>query len=212
MTDRRNVAIFDFDKTIVAGDSFRFFGRSWAAGAAERAMLFGYAVAAKLGLITNKRYKELVLQRVWQSLDADERAAKIIAFTSALKELLITAVVMELRAHLDRGDRVIVLSASPEVYLVPLTAEISPDIEAHGSDIREAGGLLEVDNLYGDRKADLARNLIEGTTPNSIHVYTDHKHDLELMKLADRVSLVRPKRATMAAVERAGVHFEVLVP
>jgi phosphatidylglycerophosphatase C len=212
MTDTRSIAIFDFDKTLVSKDSFRLFGTVWAAGPTERVLLLGYAVLARLGLVTNKRYKELVLERVWQPRDADERAAKTAETTDGLGRLLVTAVVAELRAHLEAGDRVIVLSASPVIYLGPLLAEISPDIEVHGSDIWEAGGRLEVGNLFGDRKAELARNLIAGTTPGSIHVYTDHKHDLELMKLADHVTLVRPKPATVAAVERAGLDFEVLVP
>jgi phosphoserine phosphatase len=116
-----------------------------------------------------------------------------------------------MQAHLARGDRVIVLSASPTFYLAPFLREISPDVEVHGSGVDESNG-VRVTNLYGKAKAAIAGGLIADSQPDETHVYTDHRHDLALMKLADRTTLVGPNKATVAAVDDAGLTYEIWLP
>jgi len=204
------LAIFDFDKTLVARDSFRLFGGLGASGPVERALLLGYAALARIGVISNTRYKVLVLRRVWQRRQAPARAVLLTRVQEALQGLVVESTVTALRAHLDRGDRVTVLTASPEFYIAPFLADISPAIELHGSQVQERGGKTRVENLYGKRKAAVAGTLITEMQPGLVHVYTDHEHDIALMRLAGRVSLIRPKAATIAAVEKAGIEFDVL--
>ncbi len=210
MTDPRTLAIFDFDKTLVARDSFRLFGGLGASGPAERALLFGYAALARIGVISNTQYKVLVLRRVWLRRRAPARAVLLTRVQEALQGLVVETTATALRAHLQRGDRVAVLTASPEFYIGPFLADISPAIELHGSQVEERDGKIRVENLYGKRKAAVAGILISEIQPGLVHVYTDHEHDIALMRLAGRVSLVRPKAATIAAVEKAGIEFDVL--
>ena len=61
MSEGSVLALFDFDKTLVSRDSFRLLGDLGARSALERGKLFGDAVVAKLGGMTNERYKERVL-------------------------------------------------------------------------------------------------------------------------------------------------------
>ncbi len=210
MTDPRTLAIFDFDKTLVARDSFRLFGGLGASGPVERALLFGYAALARIGVISNTRYKVLVLQRVWLRRRAAARAVLLTRVQEALQGLVVESTTTALRAHLDRGDRVAVLTASPEFYIASFLADISPAIELHGSQVQERDGKIRLENLYGKRKAAVAGTLITEMQPGLVHVYTDHEHDIALMRLAGRVSLIRPKAATIAAVEKAGIEFDVL--
>ena len=210
MTDRQTLAIFDFDKTMVARDSFRLFSDLCASGSTERALLLGYAALAKVGVISNTRYKAIVVQRVWQRRDAADRAAKLLELHNELAAMIVEPTIAALHDHLERGDRVVVLSASPEFYLAPFLQEVLPGVELRASEIEERNGKIQVENLHGKRKAALAGDLITEMQPGLVHVYTDHEHDLALMRLADRVSLVRPKPATIAAVEQAGIEFEVL--
>lgn len=210
MTDPRTLAIFDFDKTLVARDSFRLFGGLGASGPLERARLFGYAALARVGVISNTRYKVLVLRRVWLRRQAAARTVLLARVQAALEGLVIASTDTALRAHLQRGDRVAVLTASPEFYIAPFLADISPAIELHGSQVEERDGKIRVDNLYGKRKAAVAGTLISEMEPGLVHVYTDHEHDIALMRLAGRVSLVRPRAATITAVEKAGIEFDVL--
>lgn len=210
MSHPRTLALFDFDKTLVSRDSFRLFGSLGAGGAIERSLLFTYAGLAKIGAISNARYKELVIARVWQRLDSSGRDALLDRVRNALAASLIDPAMTAMRGHLERGDPVAILTASPEFYLVRFLEEVSSDIALHGTLFEEVEGRVVVRNLYGERKAVLAVSLITEAAADAVHVYTDHHSDIALMKLADRVSLVDPKRPTIAAVQKAGIAYEVL--
>lgn len=202
--------IFDFDKTLVGRDSFRLFGHIGASGPVERALLVGYAVASKLGLISNGRYKELVLGRVWLRRTMRERAALLDAVRDALRAVTVAPTVEALQSHIRRGDVVAVLTASPEFYVTQFLAEISEDVDVRGSAVVESGDRVRVDNLYGERKAVAAAELIVEIGAGTVHVYTDHADDLALMKLADMITLVDPPQSTIAAADRAGLTYEIL--
>ncbi|MBW1886215.1 MAG: haloacid dehalogenase-like hydrolase [Deltaproteobacteria bacterium] len=210
MSEGSVLALFDFDKTLISRDSFRLLAEMGARSAFERWLLFVYAASAKLGWIDNRRYKTLVLYRIWRGRPAGEREELIDAHGSAMRALSIDAAWMRLRAHLENGDRVAVLSASPEFYLVPYIASISPEVAVHGSMVLETPEALRVENLYRERKAARAAELIERYEPSRVIVYTDHRDDIALMRLADHVVLVRPQAATRQLVREAGIEFEVL--
>ncbi|NIS31973.1 MAG: hypothetical protein GWO04_19355, partial [Actinobacteria bacterium] len=74
----------------------------------------------------------------------------------------------------------------------------------------ESGDRVRVDNLYGERKAVAAAELIAASGAGIVHVYTDHADDLALMKLADMITLVDPPQSTIAAADRAGLTYEIL--
>jgi phosphoserine phosphatase len=211
MSDGLVLALFDFDKTLVARDSFRLFAEMGACSLFERWLLFAYAASAKLGWLDNQRYKTLVLDRIWRGRSTGEREELIGAHQVAMRALSIDAAWMRLRAHLDSGDRVAVLSASPEFYLVPYIASISPEIGAYGSMVLETPEALQVENLFRECKAARAAELIERYRPSRVVVYTDHRDDIELMRLGDRVVLVRPEATTQQLVRDEGIEFEVLV-
>lgn len=210
MSDGAILALFDFDKTLISRDSFRLFAELGARSWFERWLLFVYAVSAKLGWIDNRRYKTLVLGRIWRWRSASERDELIDAHKAAMRALSIDSAWMRLHAHLEGGDRVAVLSASPEFYLVPYIASISPEIGVHGSMVRETPEALQVENLFREHKAARAGELIERYGPSRVIVYTDHRDDIELMRLADHVVLVRPQATTRQLLREEGIEFEVL--
>ncbi|NIS31974.1 MAG: hypothetical protein GWO04_19360, partial [Actinobacteria bacterium] len=88
-----------------------------ASGPVERVLLLGYAVASKLGLISNGRYKELLLGRVWLRRSSRERTALLEALHDALRAVTIEPTVEALQSHVRRGDVVAVVTASPELYV-----------------------------------------------------------------------------------------------
>jgi phosphoserine phosphatase len=211
MSEGAVLALFDFDKTLVSRDSFRLFAEIGARSAFERWLLFAYAVATKLGWIDNRRYKILVLDRIWRARPTREREKLIDALHEAMRALSIDSAWRRLRAHLESGDRVAVLSASPEFYLAPFIASVSTDITVHGSTISETPEAIEVENLFRDRKATRGRELIDRYEPARVIVYTDHRDDIALMRLGDHVVLVRPQATTQQRVREEGIEFEVLV-
>jgi HAD superfamily phosphoserine phosphatase-like hydrolase len=211
MTEGTQLAIFDFDKTLVSRDSFRLFGELGARSGLEKLLLFGFAVMCRFGAIDNCRYKELVLGRVWLGRSPDEREALRDKLSAAMTSLTIEPAMAKLRKHLSEGHEVAIFSASPEWYLRPFVHAISAEIEVFGSLIEERPeGGVRVENLFRERKAEKARKFVERRTPSKTWVYTDHRDDLELMRLGDRITLVRPKQSTIDAVRAAGIEFEVI--
>lgn len=204
------LALFDFDKTLVSRDSFRLFGELGARSLFERAGLFGLAVASKLGHLSNRRYKERVLERVWVRRSESQRAGLLEAHAIEMEALAIEASWRRLHAHLEAGDHVAVLSASPSFYLEPFLGRVSPAIEVHGSAVEIDGGKARVTNLYREAKAERGREVADRHPGARKIVYTDHRDDIPLMRLADHVVLVRPEDTTKLRVEEAGIAFEVL--
>ena len=212
MSDGPQLALFDFDKTLVANDSFRLFADMGAGSAIGRGLVFGFAAVCKLGWIDNRRYKELVLDRVWRRRPAEERSKLLREHALAMRSMEIADVWNCLRAHLEAGDVVAVLSASPEFYLAPYLKAVSPAIEVHGSKVDEASAGTTLDNLFRDQKARRAKEIVERVKPRHTVVYTDHIDDVGLMKLADEVHLVRPSERMQEQVREAGIAFEVMAP
>lgn len=204
------LALFDFDKTLVSRDSFRLFGELAARSRCEHAVLFLIAGITKLGWIDNTRYKERVLDRVWRRRPAHERSELLERHARAMSRLGIEPAWARLHAHLERGDHVAVLSASPDFYLAPYLERISPAIEVHGSTVEEKESGVRISNLYRQAKANRAAQIVATIAPARTIVYTDHRDDIEMMRLADRVVLVRPQDTTRQQVHEAGIEFEVL--
>ena len=211
-----DLALFDFDKTLVSRDSFRLFGDLLAEGAGQRAHLFALAVAHKLTLLGNGAYKARVLRAVWAHRSAKEREASLRRFHEALHDCQREAVVEQLREHLAREDEVAILSASPRFYLAPFAHQVwSPDIHVYGSTVQEApggGGKLTVEALYGEKKQAPAHRLIREHDPEAVWAYSDHISDLPLLELADRPHLVHPSRMLRRKAEEENRSFELVPP
>ena len=120
MTAGAPLAIFDIDKTLVARDSFRLVGDLCARGHAERGLRFGFAAICRLVLMTNTRYKKLVLRQVWARGTDAFHEEKLAELHDCLQALLIEPGVHALEKHAGRGDNIAVLSASPLFYLTSL--------------------------------------------------------------------------------------------
>ena len=72
MSESSVLALFDFDKTLISRDSFRLLAEIGARSFFERWLLFLYAGITKLGWIDNRRYKGLVLDRIWRGRSLGE--------------------------------------------------------------------------------------------------------------------------------------------
>jgi phosphatidylglycerophosphatase C len=208
MPSRNELAVFDFDKTLVAGDSFQLFSRMAAASRREHTYAVVLAALCKSGLISNAAYKERVLQRLWYGRTPDEQAKVLAGLYQQLELLAYGGVVRRLHEHLHLGHQVVVLSASPALYVAPFVHEVwSRDIEVLASGFgHEEGG-----NLYGAGKAEVTRRLIEARRPRVVSVYTDHRSDLPLIEMAHHVRLVRPSAGLLRTLRARGIAFEIII-
>jgi len=190
----RPAAVFDFDGTLTRSDTLveflrRLDPRRTTLGLVRTAP---YLLASLVDRKQRDRAKAALLATVVSGLDPDEvnaagarYAAKVAG--SGLRPRTLTL----LRRHLNEGHEVLIASASLEVYLVPLAAQLGV--------AGVVGTVLEVD---GDRlsgriaganlraQAKLAAVLAWlGRSPD--YAYGDSVDDLPLLRAADRGFRVR---------------------
>jgi phosphatidylglycerophosphatase C len=123
------VAAFDFDGTLAHGGSVWQFlvamtGRvkATAAGLREAPRIL---VAAIKGGSANDKAKEALFVRVLGGRDARDIQKLARAFGLAHFDKRVRPDVYErMRAHIGRGDRIVIVSASPELYLAPVAEKV----------------------------------------------------------------------------------------
>ena len=206
---RKALSIFDFDKTLIKKDSFRIFSLSASDNTWEKIIVFFLALCHKSRFISNSCYKESVLRTVWISKQKRDKETFLEKFYKSLKKIENKRVLNALKKHLEIGDKVVVISASPLFYLEPYVKLLSDNIEVLGSKFCSIGRETESFNLYGDQKAVCARAIIQKMKPNLVWVYTDHISDLPLIKIADRVRLINPSAKFIKKLNQLKIDCEI---
>ena len=191
-----DVAAFDFDGTLAEGGSvFGFLcavagRRAVLAASAGLAPRFGYA--ALVSGPAADRSKELLLQKVVAGLSVDR--IEEVATTFAHQHLARHGRV-DMRERLDwhrqRGDAVVIVSASLEVYLRPAAAELGADaiigtrlaVDDQGILTGHYQGL----NCRGEEKVRRLRAWIDGReeVPTRLWAYGNGRGDLRMLTTAD---------------------------
>ena len=209
MKNNNVLSIFDFDKTLIRKDSFRIFGLLASEKIWKKVLVLFLALCSKAGLISNKSYKAWVLRIVWLTKDERERERLLQKLFFELRGLENPEIVHALKTHIERGDRVVVLSASPSFYLKPYVQFWSEDIKVFGSELQVVNGKIKFQNLYALQKALCAKSIIEQKRPSSVWVYTDHISDLPLIKIADRVRLINPSPKFLKKLDQLKINYEI---
>ncbi len=201
MSSRPGVAAFDFDGTLVPGDSLpRFLERLLGQSHFSRVLL----TAAPL-MITGYRRggrdeaKAALLRRALAGLDA----ARVVAEGATFGAVLATRIRPDLAArmawHDAQGHRRILISASLSVYLEPFGKLTGFDqVIATRLEVATDGrltGRMDGPNVRATQKAlELSARL--GTAPVEVWAYGDSAGDREMLAMADHPTLVtrRPLR------------------
>lgn len=196
---RPGVAAFDFDGTLVAGDSLSPFLRMVlgrravpAVAASSPAMLAAYRSGGR------DAAKAALLSRVLAGVDAGhvERHGK--AFGATLAGRIRPQMAERLAWHRDQGHRLILVSASLVAYLEPFGALAGFDeVIATRLEVSVTGtltGRLVGANVRGEEKAVRLRAAL-GDGPVELWAYGDSTGDREMLAMADHPMLVG-RRAT----------------
>jgi HAD superfamily phosphoserine phosphatase-like hydrolase len=210
MHKNRTLVMFDFDKTIIKKDSFRIFGKLAARNIWERCLVLTLAICCKIKLITNTKYKEIILTQIWNNQNDQEQKAILDKLHNELRSLKILAVYHALKKHVEAGHDVVVISASPTFYLKPFINHWFKSIEVYASKIKIKNKRLIINNLRGPKKALRAKAIIKKRKPEHVWVYTDNISDFPIIQLADRVTLVNPSRMFSRRLSKAGIKFEII--
>jgi phosphatidylglycerophosphatase C len=197
---RAPVAVFDFDGTIIRGDSTTAFcwavvppARLASALATRSALLTGYAA----GVVSRTRMKESLLTAFFRGADAEPFRRRAEAW--ALRDLprrVRPAALERVRWHQACGHRVVLASASLELLLAPwaatvgVTGVLATRLEVRGGRVT---GRLDGPNCYGEEKVVRLRELLGDLDRFELYAYGDSRGDRELLAVA-RHAVYRPFR------------------
>jgi len=198
--DGTPVAAFDFDGTLSRRDTFLpFLQRVCGAQRLYRALARSGPALSRMavGRADRDAVKDALLVRLLAGHPADELAEQGLAYAEFLRssDRLRPDTVARARDHLERGHHVVVVSASPSVYLEPLAAALgfqaalATRLEVDGGLVtgRMVGG-----NCRGPEKVTRLETWLAGRAPR-IYAYGNSSGDRELLARADVGVMVRPR-------------------
>jgi phosphatidylglycerophosphatase C len=202
MTEGPPLAIFDLDGTLVRGDSFLPFHISYAWRRRRVWPLLTLPVYLSLyacRILSDRAAKERVLISFLRGQSSASVAEHARWFCSRwVQPKLNEEVIERLREHQEAGHRVILLSASPDVYVPAIGAflgigEVVCTRVALDAD-RWEGTIIGV-NCKGDAKIDLLRRRLgPDAVPSRTYAYGDSHSDLPLLRWVSDGFLVKGRQ------------------
>ena len=187
----KDLALFDFDHTLTTGDSFGRFIRDlatpqqlsaakWTAGP----WLLGY----RLGLVSARQLRARVMKLAFRGREqADIHRHGARHAREVLPGLLRPEMMQRVAWHRERGDTVVLVSASLDVYLQPWCEHHGIELICNRLEARD--GVLTGRYHGGDcgpHKARLIRARYDIGAYAQVHAYGDSREDLDMLALAQQ--------------------------
>ncbi len=206
-------AFFDFDGTLIEGDSILYWHRHYYA---RRPWMRPFQLAGWAGLILYgaRLIDSHMLKRIYLWPLSFEKPDALDALGSGfvlgnLAHRFHGPVLARLWAHHRLGHRVVVISASGTFYLRHLADLMPPGTVVLGTEMQWGGGLLRLPsyrggNLRGPNKIRRLRDLGFSGDGKGGFAYSDHPHDIPLLEFVDHPACIRPTRAMEAEAKRRG--------
>lgn len=185
-----NLALFDFDGTITFNDTFTAFihyaldpGRLAAGKLILSPLIIGY----KLGLVPARIIRPCISWFGFKgALEADVRKIGISYARDILDQCVRPAAMSRIRWHKQNGDRVVIVSASLDVYLSEWCRQLG--LELICTRLETDGGILTGRYLNGDcsgrQKAEQVLETYNLQEFSMIYAYGDTEEDREMLDLA----------------------------
>ena len=180
------IIVFDFDKTLTYMDSLKelFLGEMCGLKYPLRAYYMFLAVLSKFKIITVRKEKELMIKLLFRS---DEGVFAVRCQKQA-GNIKLNPVFNKVSAHIEEGDRVIILSASSEYLLKEVFKGTNVGIIGT-TFICDKGKIKRINqHPFGKEKYDL---LIKQGITNVDEMYYDSHNDECLIPLCSRWNKVK---------------------
>ena len=209
------VAVFDFDHTLTARDSFGLFCRWLLRRSPWRYALVLLTLPVTAPLMAWRRTRRPPVQFiVWVAtlgMRHESLADFIAAHLDEFRAPLLEQGMARVARHLADGHRVVIATGSLEALArANLSAAGHGAIDVVGSTMRgRLGGLVADRHCHGHRKIEMLAE--RGYPPPWDYVYTDNSADLPILREAKAGFLIDPKASCRARVAQAlGRELEVL--
>jgi phosphatidylglycerophosphatase C len=211
------VAIFDLDGTIARGDTYLGFLLHVLRRRPRRVIrLVGLPLAVArfgLGRLSNAQLKSIFLTAIVGGSGREELARHVESYLPRCFDRMIKpAALARIEWHRARGDRLVLASASLDLYVEPLGSRLRFDrtISTRTAWLGDRlTGALDGANLRGESKLDAVREVIGAAGPRpEIYAYSDHHSDLPLLLFADHAVAVDPSRELLASARVHGFKVE----
>ena len=209
-------AFFDLDKTVIAKASIAAFGRPFYRGGLINRRLVVRAVVSQV-IYLHLGASEEKLARVRESMHAltkgwdRDRIREIVreALEETVEPIIYAEALDLIEAHRANGDKVYLVSASPEEIVEPLAEHLGVDgAIATRAVVDEAGRYAgEVDfYAYGPFKAEAIRELAEreGLDLAASSAYSDSYTDLPMLEVVGHPVAVNPDRVPAKTARERG--------
>ena len=184
------IAFFDFDGTITHRDTlFEIIRFQKGEGAlyAGLLLLAPALVTMKLKLISKQKGKELVLRHFFGNMPIEEFRDKCAAFCrDRLPALIRENALKEIKQHISKGHRVVVVTASGQEWVKPWCD--CQGIECIGTQLEildaKVTGRIQGVNCNGEEKVRRIRQQFDLPVFGDIYAYGDTNGDKPMLQLA----------------------------
>lgn len=204
MPGLKPAALFDFDKTLLDGESLSMFlpfvARRFPRALLELPRLGLWTAPYILGATSKEEMKTRVF-RILRFVPEDERPALVAEFLDkVLKPRLYPAGLEVVKNHRQKGHTLVLASASCDVYMQPVQNMLEFDVlvctrtQPVGP---ECAPVVVGANCYGEEKVRRLSDLefFQKTDWAASHAYSDHPSDLPMMLLCGNPVAANPNRA-----------------
>tara|TARA_B100000242_G_C42992300_1_gene460732 strand:+ start:186 stop:857 length:672 start_codon:yes stop_codon:yes gene_type:complete len=189
----RKIAVFDFDGTIIYGDSMilaAFYNNNIINFLFSSITFIPYLILKKFGLISSKSLKEIFLKKfkVCELFNLNSNLTKQKRFESEIKKRIKKEALRKIYYHKKNGDRIIICTASPNMIIEAFANELNLELIATSliSKNKKWLPLIEGKNCKGLEKVLRLENHLGQLDKYFLQVYGDSIGDKELLEVSQK--------------------------
>lgn len=203
MTASKPAALFDFDKTLLRGESMslflQFVTRRFRRALFELPRLGLWTTPYALGATSKEKMKTRAF-RILRHVPAEERPGLVAAFVDqVLKPRIFEAGREIVHRHREQGHTLVMASASCDVYMEPVRSLLGFDVQVSTPTQPTGPNKTPVvvgANCYGEEKVRRMAELdfFNNTDWAASYAYSDHQSDLPMFLLCGHPVAANPNR------------------
>lgn len=192
MKEKKSIALFDFDGTITKKDSlkeFLIYSFGYKKYFLALIILSPILILYILKVIPNYKAKEILFQYFFKNMSEKEFLEKSFNYSLNSVDLITKDIALKkILWHKNRGDRLIIISASIEEWIKPWAIKngfetvLGTKLEIINNQLT---GKFSNKNCYGIEKVNRIKKYIPDYKNFYFYAYGDSRGDKELLEFAD---------------------------